>query len=967
MRPRHVAIVRWLLIALAVGGALYQAWLFRTFFVDDAGISFSYARTWAEGGGLVLQPGAERVEGYSNFLWVALLAAGAKLGADVFKLAHWLGVISLIATVIGSAELLGRLRGKRSPLDAMAAAIAALLTPVPYWAMSGLEGGLYTALVVWMCVALCDELETPQRFPWSATAAAALSLTRPDGVLFVGVAIAARVLFVGRARIALHVLLAALPVALHHLWRHHYYGYWFPNTFYVKAPAPTHLLDRFLRGSKGWVYIEKTFEQYKLMGVIGLAALAPVLAPALAIDRAARRRLVPIGALTAVAFFAVYAQGDWMSEGRFLVPAFPLLACLACDAVEQLAVRFQTRGLRVAIGVLVGGLVLATIVPAAVKSTKNRRNNYPVPVQGVAQRAYAVGELMKSLGLPKASLLDGDLGGTSYYGALFGLRMVDLGALADITIARYQHDLAALREYLLYEQRPTFMRLGGFWARNGLHLLPEMREDYVAIQHYGKHFLGMWMRRDVVTVDGIDTRKPIGSLPASGLDLIGSELTETHATLYVLVREPKWPLPTVSSAEKSVKLSVLGTLYPPSEWQRGEIIRFVVDRPPGAVQLCDAERCLPIADGKNGAQPLPPETPPVVDAAAATQAGLSHLARGEYDEAFNRLRAAIAADPNRVEARRAMEQIRTKRHEMAPVRLLQPLGEARRGFYLSPSPETMTTLVRLALAAGRPEVAARAHRATTIEPDAKDGAALLADALAGRSRVVRRDNQHLSQTFEARSPSAAPDFIGWTATGDAFASGPRRTHHSSDVLSPRADKIFDPFLHIDGAYWALPMQILLDALSSAGSTLPVMDSKDWTLSQLTYVLFTPAVWWLRDVVGVEGEYFIDSGMLGDLSTGSLRSRPLDRVDRVCFSVGGGQTGVGVRVLIPNQTTVVLSGTREEILRRACAEVGGVAGAVLEIFDESVNAYGHVIFDDLECYRDGASVPCVTTPSPSSAK
>jgi hypothetical protein len=50
-------------------GALFGGWL-----IDDAGISFVYARKPVTGHGLVSQPGLAPVEGYSNFLWVLLVA-----------------------------------------------------------------------------------------------------------------------------------------------------------------------------------------------------------------------------------------------------------------------------------------------------------------------------------------------------------------------------------------------------------------------------------------------------------------------------------------------------------------------------------------------------------------------------------------------------------------------------------------------------------------------------------------------------------------------------------------------------------------------------------------------------------------------------------------------------------------------------------------------------------------------------
>src|SRR5215468_4863974 len=63
-------------LALYVGhGALFGGWL-----IDDAGISFAYARNLAEGHGLVSQPGAPPVEGFSNPAWTLLLAALQAVG-----------------------------------------------------------------------------------------------------------------------------------------------------------------------------------------------------------------------------------------------------------------------------------------------------------------------------------------------------------------------------------------------------------------------------------------------------------------------------------------------------------------------------------------------------------------------------------------------------------------------------------------------------------------------------------------------------------------------------------------------------------------------------------------------------------------------------------------------------------------------------------------------------------------------
>ena len=62
-----------LLFGVTLALLLAHAWLYR-FLTDDAFISFRYSVNLAQGHGLVFNPGGERVEGYSNFLWVVILA-----------------------------------------------------------------------------------------------------------------------------------------------------------------------------------------------------------------------------------------------------------------------------------------------------------------------------------------------------------------------------------------------------------------------------------------------------------------------------------------------------------------------------------------------------------------------------------------------------------------------------------------------------------------------------------------------------------------------------------------------------------------------------------------------------------------------------------------------------------------------------------------------------------------------------
>ena len=88
-----------LFLTLVLLGAHAREYAFLT---DDAFISFRYARNLAEGNGLVFNPGLERVEGYTNFLWVLILAGFDWMGlapehiANVLTLLFTLGLWGLV-------------------------------------------------------------------------------------------------------------------------------------------------------------------------------------------------------------------------------------------------------------------------------------------------------------------------------------------------------------------------------------------------------------------------------------------------------------------------------------------------------------------------------------------------------------------------------------------------------------------------------------------------------------------------------------------------------------------------------------------------------------------------------------------------------------------------------------------------------------------------------------------------------
>ena len=95
-------------LTLALGAALGIALIVLVahiahyaFLCDDAFISFRYARNLADGYGLVFNPGGERVEGYSNFLWVTVLAVVDHFGIAPERAANPLSVSFSLVLAVG--------------------------------------------------------------------------------------------------------------------------------------------------------------------------------------------------------------------------------------------------------------------------------------------------------------------------------------------------------------------------------------------------------------------------------------------------------------------------------------------------------------------------------------------------------------------------------------------------------------------------------------------------------------------------------------------------------------------------------------------------------------------------------------------------------------------------------------------------------------------------------------------------
>lgn len=392
---RRVAICAAALLALCLP--------FLGYIVDDAYISFRYSRNLLLGEGFVYNLG-EHVEGYTNFLWVLLLAPVAGSTTAVSLVATVVGLIAAVGSIVTVARFPRELGvADRYPLLSWTAPLitATSLTTVLY-ATAGLETALFGFLVLRGLLGVYRD-KVAGRFGWSSAWFLLAALTRPEGCLFFAAAALYRVAGESIGRTARTgswwrwIAVFVVPGSVYFAWRYHYFGELLPNTFTAKSGDLREALT--LGSDYVLAYCRRT-----LPLTAALTVLAPLswLAP-----KPGRGFLIATTALLAVfTLYIIVAGGDWMPENRFFYPAVPLWALLFQEGLRQLVARAipEPRRRTVIIAAL-GTVVIAQAARYGVAMPK-RVAGY----QRWDRQALLIGNWLVANGKPDASLSLGDIG-----------------------------------------------------------------------------------------------------------------------------------------------------------------------------------------------------------------------------------------------------------------------------------------------------------------------------------------------------------------------------------------------------------------------------------------------------------------------------------------------------------------------------------------------------------------------------
>jgi hypothetical protein len=504
-------------VAAIIASAIYVGHIsvLGSWIVDDSGISFSYARNLAEGQGLVAQPGAAPVEGFTNFLWVLILSIPMKLRVfDPVITPKLISACFVALSFVFTGYLMNRSSARPGWLTACALSISAGLSGFAVWTASGLENALYVLVLSILAVISWRLLESEgKRIRFSVATGIVLFFvfcTRPDGALYFW--IPPFLLGVGGDPRCKHRPLAAYiaafvgPWLLLTLFRILYFHDVFPNTFYAKRGE----------GSKIFAWLLTRLPR-DLAGIItmisGGLAIATMAFGFHALGKKLRQRVSPaslkahmLGLFFGTAILAYHAlRGDWMPEYRYATPAFLFGPATILAIFWDISARLRSRRLTTA----TASLALMLMAGAySFHHTSKFAKSPAISFSGVREMTSRIAEVIKPLG-PGAAVLTPDIGGALWEKRY---RVIDLVGLVDRELGQtVSRDRQSLRDHLLKERKPEGVWLHSFWMEaTGFNSDPVFAKLYAPVWEdrpsaESPPTAGFYLRRDLVDIgpDGL--------------------------------------------------------------------------------------------------------------------------------------------------------------------------------------------------------------------------------------------------------------------------------------------------------------------------------------------------------------------------------------------------------------------------------------------------------------------------------
>ncbi len=318
---------------------------FWNFIIDDAFISFRYAKNLYQHHQLVFNVNEMPVEGYSNFLWIIWLTFGFLMNIEPIFFSKISGMI-FSHLIIYVLYKLGLLIGKSKRTSAIITIFYTFLPNIALWSIGGLETSLFSLLLLIAIYFFISDIKRNNNYLifLSSFFFALASLTRHEGLLlfiasigfFIGIKIRERSVFKSKSLIKVMIFVSCILFIYgsYFLWRLIYYNSFFPQTFIAKQESITLI-----------VVIEQ---------IVFYLPLIVILSPTFLLILSKTRKIQNITQLDSIKIyllslfimmaFVLLILSSWMPGFRFTIPILPFLLLLipeSLDFFNWLAKRYQ--------------------------------------------------------------------------------------------------------------------------------------------------------------------------------------------------------------------------------------------------------------------------------------------------------------------------------------------------------------------------------------------------------------------------------------------------------------------------------------------------------------------------------------------------------------------------------------------------------------------------------------------------
>jgi len=320
------------------------------FIQDDSFITYRYVKNFTEGNGLVFNIG-EHVEGYTCFFWIVFLSLLKVMGFNYISASGAVGILSSLGTLFFtykiSEQIFPKNNGSYFNLVFSLSSVLMLISngAFAYWAVSGMETGLFTLLVTCAIYLYLLESRSKNSYPYSAIVFLLASLTRPEGNLIFAVTILHKVIVTLKSskegttgrfknlfskKNTLWLAIYIVPALIYMAWRYSYYGYLLPNTFYAKTGSS---IEYFKAGLDYFWDFAASYGFYGIFIALTLITLKS--------KEWFNEYLYLILQFFIFSLYVIFVGGDVLRPGRFFVPLLPLYYILLQEAFYSLILMWR--------------------------------------------------------------------------------------------------------------------------------------------------------------------------------------------------------------------------------------------------------------------------------------------------------------------------------------------------------------------------------------------------------------------------------------------------------------------------------------------------------------------------------------------------------------------------------------------------------------------------------------------------